>query len=111
MYEYKAQMERVVDGDTVRFLIDHGMYLRSSQSIRLFEVMAPELSEPGGKDARQFVIDWFAKHGDHEPDGPWLYQLITQKDKQTFNRYVGEVVCRQCGACLNDDVIEYLVQE
>lgn len=111
MYEYRAGLERVVDGDTVRLLIDHGMYLRSSQSIRLFDVLAPEMSEPGGKESRQFVVDWFARH-DHEAAPQAFGHLVTTvKDTQTFNRYIGKIVCRQCGNCLNEEIISYLEEK
>lgn len=105
MYDYQSKVERVIDGDTVRMTIDHGMYLRSSQSIRLLGVFAPELSKPGGTNARSFVTNWFVDHNHH---GEWAFLVTTEKDKQTFNRYVGVVTCRACAANLNDNVNVYL---
>ena len=32
----------------------------------------------------------------------WPFQIVTQKDKQTFNRYVGEVTCATCHEVLNE---------
>jgi len=98
MYDYRATMTRVTDGDTVRFLIDMGMYVRTEQAIRLKDVYAPELSTPEGKDARDKVILWL---GEHQHGKPWPYVIVTEKDKQTFNRYIGEVLCPQCAETLN----------
>lgn len=108
MYDYQSKVERVVDGDTVRMTIDHGMFIRSSQSIRLLGVLAPELGKPGGTDARAFVIGWFSNHSHHSHHGEWAFLVVTQKDKQTFNRYVGVVICQACQAVLNMDVITHL---
>ena len=38
MYDYRAAVSHVTDGDTVRFLIDMGMYVRTEQAIRLLNV-------------------------------------------------------------------------
>jgi endonuclease YncB( thermonuclease family) len=107
MYDYNASVERVIDGDTVRMLVDHGMYLRSSQSIRLIDVHAPELGDAGGPEARDFVNAWVAVHL-HDPAAPWPFHLVTEKDKQTFNRYIGVISCKACGAVLNDDINAFL---
>ncbi len=110
MWNYQVAVERVVDGDTCRFLIDHGCFIRSSQSIRLIDVNAPELNELGGKAAREFVTEWVRTHETtHSLIAPlWPFILTTLKDKQTFNRYLGMVACVQCGASLNSDVNHYL---
>lgn len=104
MYEYYAQLESVTDGDTVRLLIDHGMYIRSSHPIRLAYVHAPELNTPEGKQARLHVGDWFITHGTGHDPQLWPYVVVTEKDRRTFNRYIGVISCRSCGAVLNDDI-------
>lgn len=104
MYDYHANVERVTDGDTVRMTLDHGMHIRSSQAIRLADVFAPELGATGGVEARAFVSDWCTFHG----RGVWPFLVVTHKDRQTFNRYVGIISCRDCRMVLNDDVNSYL---
>ena len=42
MYEYRAKVTKVVDGDTVDALIDCGFSLFSHQRIRLLGINAPE---------------------------------------------------------------------
>lgn len=108
MWDYRAQLVRVTDGDTVRFNLDHGMSIRSVQAIRLAGVDAPEMDTPAGKAARLWVVDWFASH-DHDDLNEWPFRVTTVKDRRTFNRYIGVVRCDVCGAVLNDDVNAYLV--
>jgi len=106
MYDYQASLESVTDGDTVRYLIDMGMFIRSAHALRLLNVHAPELSELGGKEAKAFVGQWHAEHASNV--SRWPYRIFTEKDKQTFNRYIGIVTCTTCGECLNDDINAYL---
>lgn len=104
----------MTDGDTVRFLLDQGMYNRTAQAIRLTGVNAPELSEPNGKECRQFVIDWLREHsGSHDSLAPlkWPFLVRTEKDKQTFNRYIGKVSCLSCDENLNDTINVWLAEE
>lgn len=42
MYEFAADVTRVIDGDTLEVLIDHGFKLFSRQRIRLNRINAPE---------------------------------------------------------------------
>tara|TARA_Y100000310_G_C20147461_1_gene563137 strand:+ start:75 stop:443 length:369 start_codon:yes stop_codon:yes gene_type:complete len=42
MYEYKAKVLRVVDGDTVDALIDIGFHVHLKKRIRLYGINAPE---------------------------------------------------------------------
>lgn len=106
MWTYQVRVERVIDGDTVRFLFDNGMYIRSSQSIRFAGVNAPELSEPGGREARDFVTRWLVEHA--QLGGEWPFHITTEKDRQTFNRYIGVITCVECGENLNDATKAYL---
>lgn len=98
MYNYQAAIVSVTDGDTVRFLIDMGMYVRTEHPIRLKDVFAPELSTPEGKVARDKVILWM---GEHAHGRAWSYILDTEKDKRNYTRFIGEVTCSTCGSSLN----------
>lgn len=53
-YRYRARLVRVVDGDTLRVDIDLGFdtWLHN-RSVRLLGCNARELSEPGGREARE----------------------------------------------------------
>ena len=55
MYEYKATVENVVDGDTVDVLVDLGFKTSTRQRVRLARIDTPERSQPGYAAARDFV--------------------------------------------------------
>ena len=57
MYEYKAIVENVVDGDTVDLVIDLGFKISSRQRVRLARIDTPERGQPGYAAARDFVRD------------------------------------------------------
>lgn len=114
-HDFHARLENVTDGDTVELLVDSRCRNRSSPLIRLSDVYAPELKYTEGKAARQYVVDWFGGMHVHttrpavSPSWPWF--VITEKDRQTFNRYIGVVWCRVCGASLNEDVNTWLASQ
>ena len=57
LYTYKAFVERVIDGDTLKVEIDLGFQNRFREIIRLKSIDAPELDTPEGKAAKKFVED------------------------------------------------------
>lgn len=46
IYEFRATVKRVIDGDTIVVLIDHGFKLYSEQHLRLNRIDAPEKKGP-----------------------------------------------------------------
>jgi len=54
-YCYRAVVLRVVDGDTVHAEIDLGLETCRRVKLRLLGVYAPELREPGGPEARDYL--------------------------------------------------------
>lgn len=56
MYEYRAVIRHVHDGDTVRADVDLGWNVwRKNESLRLAGIAAPELAEDGGATAREYL--------------------------------------------------------
>ncbi len=49
MYQYKAKLNRVVDGDTVNLTIDLGFRLTYTANCRLAGINAPEMTTEDGK--------------------------------------------------------------
>jgi micrococcal nuclease len=49
MYQYKAKLNRVVDGDTVNLTIDLGFRLTYTANCRLAGINAPEMNTEEGK--------------------------------------------------------------
>lgn len=55
LYTYQATIEKVVDGDTLRVIVDLGFNTRTRQYLRLRGVDCPELATDEGKQAAAFV--------------------------------------------------------
>jgi len=55
LYTYKAYVERVVDGDTLKVEIDLGFNTRIRQYLRLKGIDCPEMDSSEGKRAKKFV--------------------------------------------------------
>lgn len=98
LWTYRARLRRVVDGDTIYFLVDLGMFVHSTQSIRVRGIDTPELfsgdDRDRGAEAKAFTMLWLADH-DHRLLQEWPYFLRTDKDTRSFNRYVADVTCAE----------------
>jgi endonuclease YncB( thermonuclease family) len=82
MYEYRAVVSRVVDGDTVDVSIDLGLEIYAKKRIRLFGINAPEMNTPNGPAAKKRLQELL-------PVGSEVV-LRTRKDKQEkYGRYLG----------------------
>lgn len=67
MYEYRAKVVNVVDGDTVDVQIDLGFHIVVSQRCRLRGVNCPEVhgaSKVAGLAAKDFTAKWVASLAD-----------------------------------------------
>jgi endonuclease YncB( thermonuclease family) len=86
MYEYTAQVIRVVDGDTLHAEVDLGCDVRIALTIRLARLNAPEMRTPQGPPAKAFTEAWVAAHGS-------AVILRTIKDRrEKYGRYLAEVL-------------------
>lgn len=74
MYEYKAIVVRVVDGDTIILDVDLGFYTYVRMSCRLAGLNAIELSQPGGSQARTHLAGLL-------PDGTTVIVKSVKPDK------------------------------
>ena len=57
MYEYKAEITRVVDGDTVHARVDLGCDVHTDLVLRLAGIDTPELPTLPGKNARDYLAE------------------------------------------------------
>ena len=55
IYIYKAELIRVVDGDTVELMIDLGFSQFTKQTMRLYGIDAPEMNTAEGKEAKAWL--------------------------------------------------------
>jgi len=96
MYEYRAFVRKVYDGDTITVDIDLGFdVILKTQKIRLLKINAPEVrgaQREAGLKSRNALRD---KIGNK-----WI-KLKTQKDKKgKYGRWLGEIWLED--ECIND---------
>jgi micrococcal nuclease len=106
MYEYRAKVIRVVDGDTIAFAVDLGLDVSVNLTVRLIGVNCPEMkgdTRLQGRMAKAFTSDWMGFHGDFIDGERWV-SLHTHKDKrEKYGRYLGEIYSNS--RCLNEDLV------
>lgn len=89
-YDYlRCVVLNVHDGDTIQMDIDQGLNSHQREWIRLVHCYAPELDEPGGIAARDF-LKTFCEDREFQVK---TYPVGKQgNEKRTFVRYVGDVL-------------------
>lgn len=81
MYEYQAQVVRVIDGDTLELSVDLGFAVGVRQIFRLAHVNAPEKNTREGVAVKVMLME-------RMPVGEKV-RVRTQKDRQEkFGRYL-----------------------
>ena len=100
MYEYKANVIRVYDADTVRADIDlgFGIWLRN-HSIRLSGIDAPEIrgeERSAGLAAKQRLIDLLARVGNE-----CVIRTSKSRQKGKYGRIIGEILVANREISLN----------
>lgn len=86
MYEYRAEIVRVVDGDTVHARVDLGCDVRIDLTLRLARINAPELRTAEGVAAKQALERIVAAAGG-------TLTLRTLRDRrEKYGRYLAELV-------------------
>ena len=106
MFQYKAIITRVIDGDTVDCNIDLGFsVILFKQRIRLFGIDTPEsrtrdkVEKKYGLLAKQYLKDFISAAGN-------TVQIETSKEKRgKFGRILGKLV-NEKGECVNDIMCE-----
>lgn len=81
MYQYRATVLRIVDGDTLHLDVDLGFDVRRKDSFRLAGLNAPEMSTAEGEAARDWLVDQLHGHD--------TITITTHKDKrEKYGRYL-----------------------
>lgn len=84
MYQYKATIIKVIDGDTVDVVMDLGLDVHIKTRIRLAYIDAPEMNTDAGKAARLRLIELL-------PPGAEVI-VTTKKDRrEKYGRYLGDI--------------------
>lgn len=101
LWRFRALPLRVIDGDTFVALVDCGFYGRHEVHIRIADLDAPELSQPGGTEARlrlMNAIGW---------QTGWPLRVVTQQretivsEVRSFERYVATVYVMEANDLVN----------
>lgn len=104
IWAYRAQLVRVVDGDTIDVTVDAGFANYRTERLRLLGVNAPEMrgpSRPAALAAAGYVTSWL---GAVPFDDDWPLVIETHKG-DAFGRYLARVWRTTDGRCLNDDLL------
>jgi len=105
MYEYKAKLVRVIDGDTIDCVIDLGFDVRLKERIRLKGIDTPEVrtrdleEKAKGLAAKERVEDAF-RHSDE-------FTIITELDKKgKYGRILGTIMLPDRKVSLNQMLLD-----
>ncbi len=82
LHTYKAHLEKLVDGDTIRINLDLGFGIFHHEILRLAKIAAPEMSTESGKKSAQ-ALEKILK------DVPFL--VIKSNKTDVYGRYVADV--------------------
>ena len=106
MYEYRATLIQVVDGDTLDVSLDLGFSIYQNHRLRLHGVNTPELRSPDitirekAKAAKQFAIDYL-------PTGSFALTIDSFKDRsEKYGRYLAIVRTGSLLPSLNDALVK-----
>jgi hypothetical protein len=92
-YQYVAYVTAVHDGDTLTVRVDLGFDTWRVQNVRLYGINARELSQPGGKEARErlSLLLWgVPRPTSDEP--PVLVGLVSVRYDKYGDRVDGDVL-------------------
>lgn len=92
MYEYSAELERVVDGDTYDFTVDLGFHVQKEVRVRMSGIDTAETygvdkeSEEyeQGMEHKRFVEEWFDEAVD-------IYVHTKKDEKGKYGRWIATV--------------------
>ena len=81
-YVYKAEVARVIDGDTLLLRIDLGFTVWKEQRIRLAGIDCPSIDEPKGREAFEYVREQMTKVD---------FVMVKTNKIDIYGRYVGHI--------------------
>lgn len=101
LYCYRADVIRIVDGDTLRVNVDLGDdVLLRNKAVRLIGVDTPEirgLEKEQGDQWTEWVRGWLQTNG-------WEV-FLHSRERDSFGRWLGVVWSQASKNCLNDDLL------
>ena len=104
LYHYRAQVDRIVDGDTIDVILDLGFDLKMESRVRFAGVNAPEsrtkdtVEKEQGLAAKRYVEDWVGAL-----EGKVIIETVLDK-RGKYGRVLGRILSDE-GDCLNDEMV------
>lgn len=101
MYYYKAEVTRIIDGDTVDVTIDLGFSVATKARLRLYGINTPETrtrnkaEKQKGLAAKVRLQELIAKNKG------WVY--MQSKEKGKYGRYLAEIYIPSCNGMQTDE--------
>lgn len=96
LWHFRADLLRVIDGDTIVVLTDNGMYDRHETHVRIADLWEPELDTEEGRNRRDLLIEKLQLFLP-APQRDWSLRVVTRQketivsEERSFERYVGDV--------------------
>lgn len=119
MYQYKAKVTRVIDGDTLQLRVDLGFHLTFEGRFRLLNIDTPELRPRRGTfdnlkryetdEQKQTIIDAAKKSRTFVIDAVLERDVTVKTEKADgFGRYLAEIWYTVDGKeiCLNQELLD-----
>ena len=105
MYEYKAKLLRIIDGDTIDCVIDLGFNVRIKERIRLKGIDTPEIRT---RDLEEKERGFAAKDRVHEAfKYSDEFTVITEIDKKgKYGRIIGTIMLPDRKVSLNQMLLD-----
>lgn len=99
MYEYRATVIRVIDGDTVDLRVDLGFDAALNMRVRLTGLDAPERGKSGGTEATAWLTEKLKTRAE--------IIIKTSKDsREKYGRYLAEIYLLGDAVSVNRQMIE-----
>lgn len=95
MYDYKAIIDKVIDGDTLDLRVNLGFGLFLEDRFRLARIDCPEMNTPEGIQARDYVTQFELQS---------VIVKTPEKPKDKYGRFLA-IIHLQDGRCLNDELL------
>jgi micrococcal nuclease len=93
VYEYRARLLQVVDGDTVDVLLDLGLGIHREERLRLARIDAPEVRGAEAAQGRAASLRLRVLLGT-AVDG-WLLVRTIKDKREKYGRYLAEMIAPQ----------------
>lgn len=111
MYEYRAELIRVVDGDTLVMRIDLGFYTYTRIHLRLMGVDTAEIHNTDHESEeyergiihKKFVEEWMSDI--ESAEWPYIIQTYKYDSRGKYGRWVADIIRLDDGKRLSDEIV------